>query len=295
MGLSKMNEQMISNFFEKLNTDLQGVLSDQNYCWLKSAFERLDNSDDLINELLTLSAMTRRKLGNNILGEKIDEIYLEDHLSVPIQHWTFAETGRILLILRSILHPSIAPNTVVQSYYQQGDEAEVAAITRGLILLPNCQEFKSYAIEVGRTNSKPLFSAIAHNTPYPAKFYSEPEFNQLVLKALFMDIGIEPILGLLDRSSLDLSRMCEDYIKERIAADRSIPSDIWLALEPFASPYGYSLLIQQLKNSNPEHRYYALKALKQSPPISEERTQLINEHLKNEDNETILKLFSTHN
>ena len=281
---------MINETFESLNTGLIHILNNEQNKWLESALDQINNSDDLINDLLNLSAETRRKLGNDLLGSDINPLQLTSGLVA--RHWTVADAGRVLLILRSVLTDVQQAQSIIKAYFQQGDESEVAAITRILILFANGEPLKPYAREVGRTNSKPLFAALAQYNPYPAKYYSEHEFNQLVLKALFLGIGIDPVMGLLQRANLELSQMCEDYIKERVAANRIIPSDIWLALEPYACVEGEALMISHLSNESPQERYYAVKALLQQNPLTPERQQLLNEHLQVEKDPIIIALFA---
>ena len=105
---------------------------------------------------------------------------------------------------------------------------------RGLALFPGGPALKSLALGAGRADSLLLFSALALDNPYPATYYAEQEFNQMVLKALFNRLSIERIEGLERRTGPDLARMCMDYIAERRAAGRDVPPDIWLALGPDA-------------------------------------------------------------
>jgi len=281
---------MINEAYARLNTELKCLLNDEQNKWLESALDQLNKSDDLINDLLTLSSATRRKLGADPLGSNHNPLQLGADLFA--RHWTVADAGRALLVLRSVITDAPQAQTIIQAYFQQGDESEVAAITRILILFANGEILKPYAHEVGRTNSKPLFAALAQYNPYPAKYYSDHEFNQLVLKALFLGIGIDPVIGLLQRANSELSQMCEDYIKERVAANRTIPSDIWLALEPCASAEGEALMISHLTNDNPQHRYYVVKALLQQHPVTPKRQQLLNDHQQVEKDPIVLALFT---
>ncbi len=50
----------------------------------------------------------------------------------------------------------------------------------------------------------------------------------MVLKALFIEVALERILGLQRRITPELRRMAKDYAGERAAAGRSIPKDIAL-------------------------------------------------------------------
>jgi hypothetical protein len=281
---------MINEAYERLDTGLKYSLNNEQNKWLESALKHINSSDDPINDLLNLSAAVRRKLGTGLLGSDANPLQLASGLFA--RHWTVADAGRALLILRSVLTDASQAQTIIQTYFQQGDESEVATITRILILFANGETLKSYAREVGRTNSKPLFAALAQYNPYPAKYYSDHEFNQLVLKALFMGIGIDPVIGLLQRANPELSQMCEDYIKERVSANRTIPSDIWLALEPCTSAEGEALMISHLSNDNPQDRYYVVKALLQQNPLSPKRAQLLNEHLQIEKDPIVQALFA---
>lgn len=281
---------MINEAYERLSVGLKDSLNNEQNKWLDSALEQINKSDDPVNELLTLSAATRRKLGTDLLGSNVNPLQLTSNLFA--KHWTITDAGRVLLVLRSVLTDASQAQTIIRTYFQQGDESEVAAITRILILFANGETLKSYAREVGRTNSKPLFAALAQYNPYPARYYSEHEFNQLVLKALFMGIGIGSVMGLLQRANPELSQMCEDYIKERVAANRTIPSDIWLALEPCASAEGEALMISHLSNDSPQDRYYVVKALLQQNPLSPKRQQLLNDHLQAEKDPVVLALFA---
>ena len=52
----------------------------------------------------------------------------------------------------------------------------------------------------------------------------------MVLKALFIGVRVERIVGLTRRLNPELSRMARDYAAERLAAGRTVPADLVLAL-----------------------------------------------------------------
>jgi hypothetical protein len=72
----------------------------------------------------------------------------------------------------------------------------------------------------------PVFEAIACENPYPAAYFPELNFNQMVLKAAFIGIALERILGLDARVTPELSRMGSDYASERRAAGHPVPADL---------------------------------------------------------------------
>ncbi len=282
---------MIENAFRKIQSILVPLLSAEQNSWLKSALAEIAGSTDLINDLLTVSSLARRRLGHQrVLGENACFETAEKEI-LPMYHWNQADAARALMLLQAAITFPPQTDAIIECYFQQGDETEVAVITRILILFDNAENHIFHAREVSRTNSKPLYAALAQYNPYPAKFFSDHEFNQLVLKGLFMGIAIAPIIGLLRRANRELSQMCEDYIDERAAAGRSIPADIWLALERFASPRAEAMMIQHLSNDSPEHRYYAAKALQQQQPLSIERRQLLDRFLATEKDQRILALI----
>jgi hypothetical protein len=73
---------------------------------------------------------------------------------------------------------------------------------------------------------QPVFEAIACENPFPALYFSEQSFNQMVLKAVFIEVAVERILGLTARITPELRRMAADYASERRAAGRSVPDDV---------------------------------------------------------------------
>jgi hypothetical protein len=86
--------------------------------------------------------------------------------------------------------------------------------------------FLDTAIDACRTNIIPLFEAIACENPYPAKYFPELNFNQMVLKCLFNRIAVSRIVGLESRLNEQLSRMADNYARELNAAGREVSEDI---------------------------------------------------------------------
>ena len=74
----------------------------------------------------------------------------------------------------------------------------------------------------------PIFEAIACENPFPSLYFSDESFNQMVLKAVFVGVSLERVVGLRARVTPELSRMAEDYAAERRAAGRTVPSDLAL-------------------------------------------------------------------
>ncbi|MCH8168833.1 MAG: EboA domain-containing protein, partial [Proteobacteria bacterium] len=87
------------------------------------------------------------------------------------------------------------------------DVAEMIALYRGLPLYP---EPESLEFEVGeglRSNIVAVFEAIAHDNPFPRDRFDEHRWNHMVLKALFVDSRLAPIIGLDQRANAELARI----------------------------------------------------------------------------------------
>lgn len=259
--------------------------------WLEVAEQRLVNADDLQSELALQSAVARRKLGEQRLSPDSSFIDTPDG-PLDVATWACGNAGRVLLILQAIRLGRKAAPDLVTELYRMSDEREKAAIVGALVLFGEGKTFRSLALDCGRTNSRQLFMSLAVNNPYPARYYTDHEFNQLVLKALFIDVNIENVLGLQQRSNPELSRMCEDYLEERLAAGRDVPADIWLALGPYASPEGERRLLGYASCSDRKQRYYSILALVRALPGKPDSGQELGALLETESDPLLIQLIS---
>ena len=149
--------------------------------------------------------------------------------------WTRDDTLRAAMLLS--LAEAIEPGeffVVTTGCYERGDSREQQSWLKALPLLPGADRFASVAIDACRTNILPQFEAIACGNPYPARYFPELHFNQLVLKSMFVGVALDRIVGLERRLNAELSRMALDYAAERRAAGRSVPADLARALTPDA-------------------------------------------------------------
>jgi len=117
---------------------------------------------------------------------------------------------------------------LVAEVLRKGDNGERIALLRALPLLPDPARFTELAIEACRTHVLDVFAAIACDNPFPARYFPEPSFNQLVIKALFVELPLARVQGWSERANPELVRMASDYEAERRAAGRPVPADIAL-------------------------------------------------------------------
>jgi hypothetical protein len=144
-----------------------------------------------------------------------------------LRAWTAADAGRVALLLAAVASaPSAQAIALVEDLYYRGELGEKRAVLLALPFLPNSEACLELAVESCRTNVVSLFEAIACESSYPTRHFSELHFNQLVMKAIFIGVAVERIVGVRQRLSDTLCRMLEDYRRERLAAGRPVPVDV---------------------------------------------------------------------
>jgi hypothetical protein len=136
---------------------------------------------------------------------------------------TVDELGRIILLLAL---PEAEQEERASDCFRRGDPREQRAVLRALPLLPSPARFLALAASACRTHIVPVFEAICCESTYPAAFFPDVTFHQMILKALFVGVALDRVVGLGARSNPELHRMVHDYAAERRAAGRSVPSDI---------------------------------------------------------------------
>jgi hypothetical protein len=186
--------------------------------WVDRTFARLEPPLDRATFQAAFAGATRRVGAEQVAGE--DE-------ARPLD-----EVARTALLLRAL--DCLAPAehaAFVDEVYRRGDSREQAAVLRTLALLPEPVRFLATAVEACRTNVRVVFEAIACGNPYPAAHFPDLAFNQMVLKALFVELPLASVIGLRARLTPELRRMADDYARERRAAGRSVPDDIAILTE----------------------------------------------------------------
>lgn len=176
-------------------------------------------------------AAAARRLGTSALGAEA-AIGTIDGRPWSIAGWGLDEAGRALLLLDGCAHVAAAEQlALVESCYRTGGTRERQAVLRTLALLPDPERFLPIATDACRSSTQPVFEAIACENPYPGTHFPEASFNHLVMKAVFTEVALTRILELERRRSPELARMASDYRDERVAAGRSVPTDLGMILE----------------------------------------------------------------
>lgn len=123
---------------------------------------------------------------------------------------------------------------VIKQLANTADVRELTALYQALPFLPNPKQYYHIATEGVRSNMTDVFNAIALYNSYPAAYFDEPAWNQMILKALFVGSPLYMIQGLEQRANLALAKMLVDYAHERWAAKRSVSPELWRIVGRFA-------------------------------------------------------------
>ena len=141
--------------------------------------------------------------------------------------WSLERCARAALILKGVASSGAQePQRIVDELYRTGDTLERCALLGCLALMPEPARFVETAVESCRTHVVDVFESIACENVYPAMFFGDSAFNQMVLKAIFLEVAVDRISGLDRRANEDLARMVAGYASERTSAGRAVPADV---------------------------------------------------------------------
>jgi len=195
--------------------------------WLERQLGELAKPDGA-RRLRAAYTGARRRLGEGVLElSAAQRAELEsEHAPAPLG-WTRSELGRAALLVTALSALPLKEHApLVQTLYSKGDLWEQRAVLRALPVLPEPERFLATAVDACRTNVVSVFEGIACHNPYPERHFPDSAYNQLVLKAVFLEVPLAGVLGLGTRARPELARMARDYAAERRAAGRVIPPDL---------------------------------------------------------------------
>jgi hypothetical protein len=227
------------NTLRELDEKLNNVLDSEGRNWLEHAKLQLAQSngdiESLVNKLVFYTSSAKRKLGVVQLNGKVNSIFNSDKYGqcdkVYLNHWTVTDAARIILLAEIFSFNFFSTNELFQLCYRYSDGGERTSLLKGLPLLELKDQSINFLIDVARTNSLEIFSALVYKNPWVAVKFPVSAYNQIVLKSLFMGVNIIHLEGLRAARNSELGRMTADYVQERLDAGREIPESSWLAVD----------------------------------------------------------------
>lgn len=221
-----------------ITTILLSSLSDQveekSIVWLAQKREKLMLSQKEMDFFMAFSQASRyfKSIPLKLTEEQKQESnqILE---GIRLDLWTQLKAARVYLLLQ---YPSPDPTlwkATLQKLFETGDMLEIEALYSALPLMPHPEEMIGRAREGLRTNITSVFDAVALNSPYPAKYFDESAWNQMVVKAIFMQRPLFKIQNAESRANKELANIIIDFAHERWAAGRNVIPELWRFVGPF--------------------------------------------------------------
>ncbi|WP_394749700.1 EboA domain-containing protein [Spongiimicrobium salis] len=192
--------------------------------WLHEKLDIIIN-ENATRELYLTYSLIASKMDKSIAEIGIDDRELADFLK--IQQANIQQLGRIYLLQAVLEKDPAFFESKVAGIIQVADTGELETFLKFLILLPNAKHYKTVAVDALRTNIATIFDAIALNNPYPGCYFEPQEWNQMFLKAAFMERDLHQIQDIDRMANAELARIVSDYAHERWAASRVVAPHFW--------------------------------------------------------------------
>ena len=200
-------------------------LSEDTYGWLQTRLNETMEAQSARELFMMYSMLSSRITDRDPLILTLQESPFNSYLIR--QHARILELARVYVLMRVLEENPDYFTSKVATLIQVADTNELAAFLKYLVFLPRHEAFKNVAVEALRTNIATVFDAIALNNPYPAAYFNDQQWNQMYLKAAFMQRDLSLIIGVDERANEELTRIISDYAHERWAASRSIDPMFW--------------------------------------------------------------------
>ena len=151
-----------------------------------------------------------------------------------IEGWTVDRLGRVFLLTLADAIDRGHYLNVIESLFRAGEMNELVALYAALPLLAYPESWAMRCAEGIRSNIGNVLEAIMYRNPYPSEQLPKDAWNQLVMKAIFTEKEIGLIIGLYERNNAELARILLDHARERGAAGRTVPAELWKLAQQFS-------------------------------------------------------------
>lgn len=221
--MAKTSKDYLSDIL-KLN------LNELEFQWLTGAVTQVSKAKSKKDLYMTYSLCTSKIQNTHIADFGTQDFAWRTYLET--QKASTMEVSRIF-ILSSALEAGDEFLQPVQQLIQVADKTELETFLKYLVLLPEPENFKFAAVEALRTNIATVFNAISQYNPYPSQYFTTAEWNQMYLKAAFMQQDLKKIPEVEKMANKDLARIISDYAHERWAASRDVDPMFWRPVSNF--------------------------------------------------------------
>ena len=213
------------NTSETLGEIIKQNLASEVNNWIKDKLDVIISSNSAKDLYLSYSLLSGKANARKaVIFPKVNN-EVSDYLES--QRANLLQISRIYLLARVLDEGPEYFVPKVARLIQLADTGELETFLKFMILLPHAEDFKTVAVDSLRTNIATVFDAIALNNPYPPVYFDDQQWNQMYLKAAFMQRNLNEIVDVDKRSNKELARIISDYAHERWAASRDIDPVFW--------------------------------------------------------------------
>ena len=237
----------IPQAIELLSAWLKTRLPIDAFAWFDNELRGLQTQPEQARWFKALG-MAPRKLGKADLQPSQVELQAAQTLRQGLDptEWSVDQTARIAFTLAFYQGDEAGFVQHVAMLIDTSEINELLAIFRGFALFPHPEALEPKAREAIRSTMRPVYEAMSHRNPYPFEFFDEAAWNQMIVKAFFLDSSIWQIQGVDERYNADLSEILISLVQERWAAGRFIAPEIWRCAVPHANAEGVAVILQAL-------------------------------------------------
>ena len=259
---------MFSNLSTTIETLLSKNLTTEEHKWLTKAITTISEQKTARKLYLNYSLTSSKIHKNSLVDFTGTNEKLKDYLKK--QQTNTVALARIYMLI-SALESDSSFKDAVKNLIQIADKSELETFLKYLVFLPNPKDYQFAAVEALRTNISTVFEAISKYNPYPAEYFTDQQWNQMYLKAAFMQLDLSTIEQIDERANADLARIISDYAHERWAASREIDPYFWRPISNFIDESLATDIKRLLQSDNSkENKAAALVCYNSRLPIAKE-------------------------
>jgi len=241
------------------------AISESALLWFRGAVKHIAQAPRG-DALATAIGLAPRRLGKGDLTLTPDDRARATALRRGLDptEWSVDQAARIAFVVASQSGDDAAFAAWFDGFCATAGLNELIALCRGLPVYPAGELLEPRAREAVRSGMKPVFEAVAHRNPYPADYFGEDAWNQMVVKAFFIGSPLWPIQELDRRGNPRLARMLVDLATERWAAERPVSGEVWRCVAPHADEEGIAALLRAFESGGERERLAVALALRRA-------------------------------
>lgn len=239
------------------------------YCLKQIQDEKIKNwLDQKLNmiksdqEFFISFALVNKKIPRDHLQPTLEQIknFHRVNSEFTIENWRLDQLCRLSLLMN---YPLLNLRNLTK-LISVADTQEQITIYKSIFYLENASQYTPLVVDGIRTNIIDIFDAIALKNLYPTKYFSEDQWNQMVLKAIFMERPIYQIKDIDLRRNEKLAHILFDYARERWAASRLVTPELWRMIRGYLTKDQFLEMKKQMGESIKPHQESMLKLIQES-------------------------------